>query len=291
VTAQSASDSRVPGTLRLAHSPWKWGKIGGAREAHPLLLVLTMRSVVASRAASLVLVISAIGVAVACGGTTTSSGGQHLDDPDAGGSGAGGGTATGGAFATGGTTASGGAIATGGTTAAGGSVASGGYPAGGAPGTGGSGGATTCAASKFSPPSNHRATADACPPQMLPSCDAGVFNQPCGKGCTTNADCASDATCACAGTVRAWAGVSEGNVCIPSNCRTDADCGSGYCSPTVSSDCGSFYGTAGFYCHTCDDTCENDSDCAAQTTNSPSGYCAYDSTVGHWACGYSFCAG
>ena len=105
--------------------------------------------------------------------------------------------------------------------------------------------------------------------------------------CTSDAQC-TNAVCSCQGDTRAYAGSSYGNTCIPGNCRTDADCGSGgYCSPTVSASCGSFYGTQGWYCHTCDDTCADDSDCTAQGT----GYCAYDPSVGHWACGYSVCAG
>jgi len=86
------------------------------------------------------------------------------------------------------------------------------------------------------------------------------------------------------------AGSGIGAICVEANCHTDADCGSnGYCSPTVDSECGSFYGTVGFYCHTCDDTCTDDTDCGNGQPGSP--YCAYDPTVGHWACGDGFCAG
>ena len=58
----------------------------------------------------------------------------------------------------------------------------------------------------------------------------------------------------------------------------------------MSPQCGGFYGTEGFYCRTCQDTCVEDADCPPEQ-NGPPGYCAYDPTVGHWACGYGFCAG
>jgi hypothetical protein len=107
--------------------------------------------------------------------------------------------------------------------------------------------------------------------------------------CTTDTDCGgSTPVCSCQGQTHGYAGSSVGSVCIPGNCNTDADCGAGgFCSPTVSPECGAFYGTQGWYCHTCQDTCINDGDCTQQGT----GYCAYDPAVGHWACGYGICAG
>jgi hypothetical protein len=36
-------------------------------------------------------------------------------------------------------------------------------------------------------------------------------------------------------------------------------------------------GVAGFYCHTPNDRCMNDSDC-------PTNDCGYDSAVGYWSC-------
>jgi hypothetical protein len=78
---------------------------------------------------------------------------------------------------------------------------------------------------------------------------------------------------------------------VPGNCRVDADCGpGGYCSPTVDSGCGSFYGVQGYYCHTPADECVNDRDCPGYgTPEAP--YCAYSTTVGHWVCGTGHCAG
>jgi hypothetical protein len=117
---------------------------------------------------------------------------------------------------------------------------------------------------------------------VMGSCD---FNQ-----CVTDADCPGGQVCSCQGQTRAWAGQSFGSVCITANCRVDADCGKdAFCSPTVSPGCGSFYGTQGFFCHTCEDTCVNDTDCPTQ--NGSPGYCAFDATVGHWTCNYGYCAG
>jgi hypothetical protein len=44
---------------------------------------------------------------------------------------------------------------------------------------------------------------------------------------------------------------------------------------------------AGYFCHTCNDECLNDSDCNGGTV----GYCAYKVSAAHWVCGYNFTAG
>jgi hypothetical protein len=109
--------------------------------------------------------------------------------------------------------------------------------------------------------------------------------------CTTDADCPGGGVCSCVGATRGYGGASPANVCVPANCRTDADCGGGYCSPTVST-AGPFYGIQGYYCHTCSDACTNDSDCADAGVSCFGGpFCAYDPTVGRWACGTSCAAG
>jgi hypothetical protein len=117
-------------------------------------------------------------------------------------------------------------------------------------------------------------------------CSAGTcdFNK-----CTQDSDCTGmHEICSCQDDV-GDIGSSQGSVCVEANCHTDADCGSnGYCSPTVDSQCGSFYGTVGWYCHTCEDTCTEDADCQLDGGNN---YCAFDPTVGHWACESGFCAG
>jgi hypothetical protein len=110
--------------------------------------------------------------------------------------------------------------------------------------------------------------------------------------CTTDADCPTGGVCSCDGATRTYSGASA-NACVAGDCRVDADCGpGGYCSPTVSSSCGGFYGVQGYYCHRRGDACMNDSDCGTSGTG-PGGvpYCAYDPSVGRWACETGFCAG
>jgi len=108
--------------------------------------------------------------------------------------------------------------------------------------------------------------------------------------CTTDTDCPGGEVCSCDPGTRGYAGQSA-NTCVPSDCHVDSDCGPGaYCSPTVSSSCGSFYGIQGYYCHRHGDACMNDSDCSANGgPGAP--YCAYDPSVGRWACETGFCAG
>ncbi len=102
--------------------------------------------------------------------------------------------------------------------------------------------------------------------------------------CFADAECGSGAVCECGGGFR-----SDHNICLPGNCATDADCGTGYCSPSQG-DCGAYFGTVAYFCHTCEDECVNDTDCG--NDGDPWGsYCMYDQGVGHWRCSDSQCAG
>ena len=78
----------------------------------------------------------------------------------------------------------------------------------------------------------------------------------------------------------------EVNACMGGNCRTDADCGSSYCSPSRDFQCG-YEGTPGYYCHTSDDECLNDSDCT--TDAGKPAQCRYDPDANRWACRSSEC--
>ena len=91
-------------------------------------------------------------------------------------------------------------------------------------------------------------------------------------------DCKAGNTCACHGSP--YLG-GQGNGCVPGNCRVDADCGAGeYCSPSYDpSSCG---GLAGYYCHTAQDVCLDDSDCSSGP-NGPQ-VCIYSTTSSHWEC-------
>jgi hypothetical protein len=128
-------------------------------------------------------------------------------------------------------------------------------------------------------------------------CTAGDNGRCVGNGhdgwrCTYD-DCFSDAdcpgfdggragVCACKNGFR-----SDNNVCLyAGNCRTDADCGGGYCSPTLGQ-CGRYGTFVGYYCHTSADECTDDADCAA----TPNAYCAWSELKGHWACSTSYCVG
>jgi hypothetical protein len=97
--------------------------------------------------------------------------------------------------------------------------------------------------------------------------------------CVSDDDCgARPATCLCQGQWHVYAGASPGNACRSGNCRDDSDCLGTLCSPSVSFGA-SFSGYAGYYCHTAQDQCHCDADCA-----SPLPSCAYNPEIAAWAC-------
>lgn len=149
-------------------------------------------------------------------------------------------------------------------------------------------------------PTHHRPTAITCDDSPPPEDCAGGCPGGCTAGtngrcvhdshicicvydqCFTKSDCPADKSCACR--TQAYGGHGS-NVCIPSNCDVDADCGPpGYCSSTFDVTCGQ--PDSGIYCRTPKDTCVDDADC----TKSAGGYCAYVPTTGHWSCNYATCA-
>ncbi len=95
--------------------------------------------------------------------------------------------------------------------------------------------------------------------------------------CADDKACSQGETCACHGSP--YTG-GQGNHCVPGNCRVDADCGTGgWCSPSYTTNgCGSI---GGYYCHTPQDKCVNDSDCPM--TMGPA-TCSFDTGLGYWAC-------
>jgi len=145
------------------------------------------------------------------------------------------------------------------------------------------GGATSCA-------SNADCGGDA--GSQFPSCLSGQCSF---DACLTDSDCPSHHVCACSSDYYGGNGEYHANVCVPSNCQVDSDCGAtGYCSPTVDASCGSRSGVVGYYCHGADDDCTNDSDCSGANDGGPTqgpGYCAWQPTVGKWACSYGVCSG
>ena len=109
-------------------------------------------------------------------------------------------------------------------------------------------------------------------------------------GCFCSYDtCTQDSTCTMGGPCarHGSAYLNGGNTCTAGNCHVDSDCGTGgYCSPSQSSSqgCG---GLAGYYCHTPNDTCTDDSDCGANFTMA----CMYNTTLGRWQCGQRLLCG
>jgi hypothetical protein len=100
--------------------------------------------------------------------------------------------------------------------------------------------------------------------------------------CMQDTDCPTDQTCACHGS----AYNDFGNTCVAGNCRVDADCGAGgYCSPTAPAGgwCGD---VGGYYCHTPNDLCLDDSDCADTDAGAFAGpgFCEYATTNMRWEC-------
>jgi hypothetical protein len=93
--------------------------------------------------------------------------------------------------------------------------------------------------------------------------------------CGTDNDCPSGQLCVCHDS----AYNHDGNTCLPGNCRVDADCGpGGYCSPAHgTNDCG---GVNGYYCHTPQDQCIDDSDCAGQGFD----VCSWSAQANRWEC-------
>ncbi|HMJ09811.1 MAG TPA: hypothetical protein VK524_00325 [Polyangiaceae bacterium] len=207
------------------------------------------------------------------------------------------------------------AVACGGSTHGGAGGASGNAGTAGSGGTGGSAGSGGNGGTS-QVPLKHRPSATACdqtrpePDPMAPDaggppiecrshaeCTAGINGRCGGNGhdgwrctydqCFADGDCTGADTsgvCECEGGFR-----SDNNQCLrEGNCKTNADCGSGgYCSPTLGT-CGNYTKIVGYYCHTPQDECVNDSDCSGAGAN---WYCAYSPMAGHWKCSNSHCVG
>lgn len=163
-------------------------------------------------------------------------------------------------------------------------------------------GATGDTRPEDAPPPEHRIVATRCAP-TAGTADAGTiacttdadclvdggFGGPfCLEGtcqidqCLIDGDCPAGTACGCSNQLRGL--TVRRNSCMPSTCRTDADCAeTGLCSPASGGHCGSL---SGFHCRTSADTCRTNADCPSQ----PDGGLVYGSTcdwapeVGHWAC-------
>jgi hypothetical protein len=87
--------------------------------------------------------------------------------------------------------------------------------------------------------------------------------------CLADADCPAGTMCGCRGEL-----FSLGNQCIPTGCRTDADCAGGTCVPSFGGFCNRINGK---YCNGASDACSPSGGCAA-------GDCRYAPETGKWAC-------
>lgn len=158
--------------------------------------------------------------------------------------------------------------------------------------------ATSCpsgrgAGDKFDPRAGDECTSDAmCTARPNGRClfDASRGNGLCSyDGCTTDADCAGNQVCHC----RLSETSNQPNICLPGNCRIDADRGSsGACSlswvpgarPPWEGDGGPGFTTAfstGYFCHTSADCCSNNSDCTPNGSHYD--YCLF--STNKWTCG------
>ena len=119
--------------------------------------------------------------------------------------------------------------------------------------------------------------ASSCLSLLWYTCNGGVCDY---DQCLSDSDCGATGVCSCKGETREFGAQSYGNVCVPSDCRVDADCCPGqWCSP--SDDHGTFYGVRSYHCHTASDECIDDADCA---DDGAVRVCAFDPVTGHWAC-------
>jgi len=110
-------------------------------------------------------------------------------------------------------------------------------------------------------------------------CMLGMIGAYCSYDiCFADDDCAGDQLCSCDG-----ASFSGANTCVPTNCRVNADCASGRCSPSY----GCLLGGSpnGWYCRTAADECSLDDDC----TEYANGRCAFSASAEHWICQYGVC--
>lgn len=166
-------------------------------------------------------------------------------------------------------------------------------------------------------PTNHRSTPEACTgdrPAGVSASDAKNLNGEChsdaectkGKSgrcevqagltlaCTYD-ECAQDTDCGSGVCNCRTATHSGANTCFRGNCLTDADCGGEYCSPSGTQITGNCLNSPngpvpassfGYFCHTKNDECINDTDCKGDEAA-----CVFDTASSKWACITLWCTG
>lgn len=95
--------------------------------------------------------------------------------------------------------------------------------------------------------------------------------------CDSGQECGAGRTCACAGTFGQSTAVGW-NQCVPTECRSAAECGGYPCGLSNADPCGQL---DGFYCHSERDECSRSSDCGSVDE-----LCAYDRATLKWRCRY-----
>lgn len=104
--------------------------------------------------------------------------------------------------------------------------------------------------------------------------------------CLVDNDCGPNALCECGHDATTEGGGVHH--CVPAECRTDADCGSQACSPSIGL-CMRGYSSGKYYCHTVLDECRQDSDCP-RPRSSKRAYgpvdvrCGYSTATRRWVC-------
>jgi hypothetical protein len=130
---------------------------------------------------------------------------------------------------------------------------------------------------------------DVCPSHDTDGAVLDAGPGPCGQGlvphdaCLTDADCGPGSACVCQTPGVQGCGVppTYGNACVPSNCRTGADCSPcAVCREQYV--CGK---VTGYFCATPGDECAGDSDCPSAEP----GACQYQN--GRWSCQSVGCPG
>lgn len=99
--------------------------------------------------------------------------------------------------------------------------------------------------------------------------------------CFDDGDCKTKEACSCGKNRHTFysKGRADENVCVPSNCRTDDDCGDQFCKPDHGYS-GADDRVFGYYCTTRSDECRNDLDCQIAGGRSR---CTV-SGGSHWSC-------
>jgi hypothetical protein len=97
--------------------------------------------------------------------------------------------------------------------------------------------------------------------------------------CQSDAACGAGRLCACPGEADRFV-----RSCVAAGCRVDGDCATGFCSPSPNGCSGQL---AGWYCHTADDECHNDSDCPG--SGGGTGQCYDEPDRSRWLCSPRHC--